>query len=95
MIRETKKIRIQLTATVRKEHSEVIEVPNDITPEQLAKLVDSRLVNIERCNYIEEPGSWAQGESSYRVAGDNDEVDCKATFYDDGGIDTERAWIKQ
>jgi hypothetical protein len=91
----TQKIRIQLTATVRREHFEVIEVPCDITPEQLAKLVDSRQVNVDRCNYIEEPESWAQGESSYQVAGDSEEVDCKATFYADGGIDTERAWLKR
>jgi hypothetical protein len=91
---ETKKIRIKLTATVRKEHFEVIEVPCDITDEQLAKLIDTRQVNVDRGRYIEEPATWAQGESSYRIADAGEEVDCKATFYSDGGIDTESVWRK-
>lgn len=90
MSNNTKKIRVRLTATVLMEHFEVIEVPESATDDQLKKLVESRQSNVDDYRYIQDPSSWRSKYCTYSPADPADEVDCKATFYPDGSIDTEK-----
>lgn len=61
---KTKLVRINLAAMTRVEYSEVIEVPADMTADELEALVDQRFEDVDGGDYREDPHYWERGESS-------------------------------
>jgi hypothetical protein len=70
----TKKITIKLAALMRVEYMEIIEVPIDITDEQLEQLVDQRYDEVDGGEYTDDPEYWEQGNCSFEIADNSSKV---------------------
>lgn len=68
----TKKVRIELSALTRVEYTEVLEVPADMTDEELDALVDQRYNEIDDSEYFDDPHFWERGDSYGHSAESND-----------------------
>lgn len=83
---ETKKIRIKLTARIRVEYAEVLEVPTDITEEQLDMLVNRRYDAVDGGKFHDDAGYWKRGTCKHEPAEPDATADGKVII-DDGRID--------
>jgi len=59
---KTKKIHIVLSALTRVEYSEVLEVPANMTAEELDELVDQRYDDVDGGEYYDDPDFWERGQ---------------------------------
>lgn len=57
----TKLVEIRLAALVRVEHTEVIEVPVNITEEELQQLVNERYDKVDGGQYVDDADYWERG----------------------------------
>lgn len=53
-----KLVEIRLSALTRVEYTEVVEVPADITKEELEALVDERYENVDGGRFVGDPEYW-------------------------------------
>lgn len=60
---ETKKVTIRLAALTRVEYTEVLEVPADMTDDELDELLDQRYDEVDGGKYQDAPHFWERGES--------------------------------
>ena len=60
---KTKKVRITLSALTRVEFTEILEVPADMTDEELNDLVDQRCDEVDGGEYTDDPHFWEKGDS--------------------------------
>lgn len=60
---QTKFVNIVLSALTRVEYTEVIEVPADISPDELDRLVDQRYDQVDGGAYLPDPECWQKGLS--------------------------------
>lgn len=80
---ETKLVRIKLSALTRVEYSEVIEVPIDMSDDELQDLADRRYDEVDGGDFYSDPDYWEKGSVDFDPAGAND----TATFIlDDGDV---------
>lgn len=70
----TKKVRINLSAFMRVEYSEVIEVPANITNEELKTLAEMRYDDVDGGNYAQDSEYWVKGTVEAVAAQDDDQV---------------------
>lgn len=57
----TKLVELRLSALTRVEYTEVVEVPADITSEELDELVSDRYESVDGGNYSDDPHYWEKG----------------------------------
>lgn len=57
----TRTIRITLSALTRVEYTEIIQVPADITEEELDALVDQRYDEVDGGAYVDDVDFWKRG----------------------------------
>lgn len=70
---ETKKVRIKLAALTRVEYEEVLEVPADMTDEELDELVDQRYEEVDGGLYWDDEQYWERSSSCEHVPADPDD----------------------
>lgn len=59
----TKLVRIKLAALTRVEYTEVVEVPADMTDEELEALVDDRYKSVDGGEYVDDAEYWERSGS--------------------------------
>lgn len=69
----TKKVRITLAALTRVEYTEVVEVPADMTDDELNALVDRRYDDVDGGLYQNDPEYWERSSSCGHEPVDEDE----------------------
>lgn len=57
----TKLVEVRLSALTRVEYTEVVEVPADITPDELDDLVRDRYDKVDGGEYVDDPEYWQRG----------------------------------
>jgi len=68
---ETKLVLVTLAALTRVEHTEVIEVPSDISEEELEALVEHRDDQVDGGDYRDDPCYWESAPSTgYQIVSD-------------------------
>lgn len=73
---KTKKVRIVLGALTRVEYMEVLEVPADMTDDELDELVQKRYDDVDGGEYYDDPDFWEQGDScTHQPASDDDKAE--------------------
>lgn len=83
----TKKVRITLAALTRVEYTEVLEVPADMSDEDLEALVDKRYDDVDGGNFVDDPDYWVRGECSFSIADEMDpEPNGVVAIDEDGNI---------
>lgn len=70
----TKLVEVRLSALTRVEYMEVVEVPVDITADQLNELVNRRYDKVDGGEYVNDPEYWERG-SCYAVDSDMPEAE--------------------
>lgn len=65
----TKRVELRLSALTRVDFSEVVEVPADITDEELNHLINQRYRDVDGGQYVPDPEFWERG-TCYVVAAD-------------------------
>lgn len=73
----TKLVEVRLSALTRQEHMEVIEVPVDITRQELNDLVNQRYMTVDGGQFSSDPDYW---ERSSCYAFDSEQTDAKASL---------------
>jgi len=63
MAKKTKLVRVTLGVLTRVEHTEVLEVPADMTDEELEALVDQRFDEVDPDAYSQDHAFWEKGQS--------------------------------
>lgn len=76
---KTKRIRIHLSAITRVEYSEIVEVPEDFTGEDIKEVIDACWDEVDGSEYIEDSSYWERGHCYAGPAGSDDMPDLK--FY--------------
>lgn len=61
--KKTKLVRIHLAALTRVEYTELIEVPNDVTDDELNKLVSERYAEVDGGQYTSDNEYWERSTS--------------------------------
>jgi hypothetical protein len=70
----TKRVIVSLSLITRKEYSEVLTVPADMTDEELHKLVDQRHDLVPIGDYFDDPEYFERGECYHSDADQGDEA---------------------
>ena len=84
---KTKKVRITLAALTRVEYTEVLEVPVDMTDDDLSDLVDKRYDEVDGGMYQSDPEYWERGSScGYEDADISEEATVKVEIDEDGDL---------
>lgn len=73
----TKLVEVRLSALTRHEHMEVVEVPVDITPQELNSLVNQRYETVDGGEFWPDPEYWER-DSCYAI--DSEQTDAKASL---------------
>jgi len=79
----TKCVRVRLAALTRVEYTEVIEVPADVTQDQLEQLVNKRYSDVDGGDYVEDDHYWEPGHCFTEAADEGEEATGSATFQAD------------
>ncbi|MCZ8254552.1 MAG: hypothetical protein O9327_02570 [Polaromonas sp.] len=81
----TKIVAIRLAALTRVEYREFIEVPADMSDEEMADLVDRRYDDVDGGLYFDDPDYWERGTCSAEVVVDPTQVATVRVERDAGG----------
>lgn len=87
----TKPMRIKLSACTRVEYNEVIEVPADISQQELQTLLDMRYDQVDGGDYTDDHEYWKRGDCEAVDVEDEDPVPTMAAYRTDKGLWIERA----
>ena len=71
-LKKTRRISIQLSALTRKEYTEILEIPADMSDDDIENLVGQRKDAIESDEYVEDRYFWERGDSVWEPADDMD-----------------------
>lgn len=83
----TKKVQITLVARTLREHTETLEVPADMTDEELDQLVTQRYNTVDAGLYVDDPDYWERSISTrHEPAGDWDHSAGSVTRCDNGAF---------
>lgn len=80
----TKVVEIHLSALTRVEYTEALEVPEDITAEELEELVNQRYDEVDGAQYTEDMEYWEKGWCRSEPASGHLEVTGRVVRSDDG-----------
>jgi hypothetical protein len=89
----TKLVEIRLAALVRVEHTEVVEVPANITEEELQQLVNDRYNKVDGGEYVDDADYWERGHCYATDAHAGGEPSLMAIRVE-GGMHVERAEVR-
>lgn len=87
----TKLVQVQLSAMTRVEYTEVVEVPADITQEELNELVNERYRHVDGGDFISDPEYWERGTCEAVDAEESNEAPTMVAFRTENGLHIERA----
>lgn len=86
----TKMVEVRMSALIRVEHTEVVEVPDNITAEELQHLVNDRYRKVDGGTYVQDTDYWERGTCYATDAEQGAQPDLLA-FRVDGGMHIEAA----
>lgn len=86
----TKMVEVRLSALIRVEHTEVVEVPANITAEELQQLVNDRYTKVDGGDFVQDADYRERGTCYASDAEQGAEPDLLA-FRVDGGMHIEAA----
>lgn len=91
--KKTKKVRITLAALTRVEYTEVLEVPADMSQEELDALVSQRYDEVDGGLYVDDPHYWEPGNCTHEEHSVDDEtaVNSRVSRSADGTFDVVNA----
>jgi len=90
----TKLVEIRLAALLRVEHTEVIEVPADITEGELQQLVNDRYDKVDGGEYVDDPDYRERGDC-YSTDAQCSDIPTLVAFRVEGGMHLERAEARE
>lgn len=90
----TKPMRIKLSARTRVEYNEVIQVPADISQQELQTLLDMRYDQVDGGDYTDDQEYWERGDCEAVDVEDEDPAPMMAAYRTDKGLWIERASSK-
>lgn len=86
----TRMIEVRLSALIRVEHTEVVEVPDNITTDEIRQLVNDRYTKVDGGTYVQDADYWERGTCYATDAEQGAQPDLLA-FRVDGGMHVEAA----
>jgi len=87
----TKLVEVRLSALTRVEYVEVVEVPADITQEELDDLVNKRYEQVDGGDYVSDPDYWKRGTCEAVDSQRPDATPTMMAFRAEHGLHIERA----
>lgn len=91
----TKIVEVRLAALTRVEYTERVEVPADITAEELQELVNSRYRTVDGGEYVDDPEYWERATCYTTEADDASIAPTVQAFRTAHGLHIERAEAKE
>lgn len=86
---KTRLIALNFVAYTRCDYREVIEVPVDLTQEQLDEVLNARYQTVDGGDYVDDPHYWQRGEQTIEAPNEDDDSPKNRAVITDGKVKIE------